>query len=117
MALAVVCFLHIQNDSVCVRVSLGSRFDQQRELMNCGECERLSTAKEEYWHAYQKEKLRSKVGLFKELKSTEEIDHLLEEYKIASARLRYHLAVKHTDEGHRVSEADLKLLGHEDGPV
>jgi hypothetical protein len=85
--------------------------------MSCEECERLKEAKENYWRAYQKQKHLNNSGLFKEVKSTEEIDHLLDEYKIASARLRYHLAIKHTDQGHRVSEEDLKLLSDDDGPV
>jgi hypothetical protein len=85
--------------------------------MSCVECERLKEAKEDYWQAYQKQKHLNHSGLFKEVKSTEEIDHLLEEYKIAAARLRYHLAMKHTDQGHRVSQDDMDLLSAEDGPV
>jgi ribosomal protein L29 len=81
--------------------------------MKCDECNLLTTAKEQSWKAYQKQKHRSKS----EVKSTEEIDHLLEEYKIASARLRYHLAVKQPEEGHRVNPEDIQLLNDEDGPV
>jgi hypothetical protein len=85
--------------------------------MTCVECECLKDAKENCWQAYQKQKRINNSGLFKEVKSTEEIDHLLDEYKIASARLRYHLAIKHTDQGHRVSQDDIDFLSAEDGPV
>jgi hypothetical protein len=81
----------------------------------CAECARLKNLKEEFWQAYQRQKHLNNSGLFQELKSNAEIDLLLEEYKITSARLRYHLAIKHTEQGHRVSEADLRLLGDEDG--
>jgi hypothetical protein len=83
----------------------------------CPDCEQLKKSKDEVWRAYQEQKRRNNSGLFKELKTTEETDRLLEEYKIASARLRHHLAVKHTEQGHRVSESDLRLLENEDGPV
>jgi hypothetical protein len=85
--------------------------------VNCAECQLLEEAKEQYWQAYQRQKYINNSGFFKEVKSTEEIDHLLEEYQISSARLRYHLAIKHTDLGHRVSEKDLQLLSDDDGPV
>jgi hypothetical protein len=85
-------------------------------MTTCAECEQLKKLREDLWQNYQDQKHRNKSGLFKELKSTAEIDYLLEQYKIASARLRYHLAIKHTDIGHRVSEADVRLLEDEDGP-
>jgi hypothetical protein len=85
--------------------------------MTCPECQRLKESKEQYWQAYQRQKQISNSGLFKEVKLTEEIDHLVEEYKISSAQLRYHLAIKHTDQGHRVSEQDLQLLEDDDGPI
>ena len=81
----------------------------------CPDCEQLKKSREKIWQAYQDQKLRNNVGLFKELKSTEETDHLLEEFKVASARLRHHLAVKHADHGHRLSESDLRLLENEEG--
>lgn len=85
--------------------------------MTCVECQRLTEAKENYWQTYRRQKHLSNSGRFKELKSTEEIDDLLEKYKIASASLRYHLAIKHTHEGHRVSHADIELLSDDDDPV
>jgi hypothetical protein len=85
--------------------------------MICPECEKLKKSKEDFWQAYQRQKRMNNSGLLKELKSTEGIDLLLNEYKIASARLRYHQSVKHADQGHRVSENDLNLLNEEDGPV
>jgi hypothetical protein len=83
--------------------------------MICTECEKLKKSKEDFWQAYQRQKRLNNSGLLKELKSTEGIDLLLDEYKIASARLRYHLAAKHTDQGHRVSENNLNLLNEADG--
>jgi hypothetical protein len=74
--------------------------------VTCPECQRLKESKEEYWKAYQRQKQLNHLVLFKEVKPTEEIEHLLEEYKISSARLRSQLAIKHTDYGHRVSEQD-----------
>jgi hypothetical protein len=86
-------------------------------MATCPDCEQLKKFKENVWQTYQDQKRKNNSGLFKELKSTEETDHLLEEFKVASARLRHHLAVKHADQGHRLSEADLRLLEDEDGPV
>lgn len=85
--------------------------------MTCTECQLLEESKEQCWLAYEHQKRINKSRLFNDVKSTEETDHLLEEYKISSARLRYHLAIKHTDQGHRVSENDLHLLSDEDGPI
>jgi hypothetical protein len=85
--------------------------------MICEECARLKNVKEEFWQAYQRQKHLNNSGLFQELKSNAEIDLPLDEYKITSARLRYHLAIKHTDQGHRVSKADQRLLDDENGPV
>jgi hypothetical protein len=83
----------------------------------CLDCEQLKKSRAEVWQAYQDQKRRNKSGPRRELKSSEETDLLLDEYKIASARLRHHLAVKHADQGHRLSRSDLRLLENDDGPV
>jgi hypothetical protein len=85
--------------------------------MICPECERLIKSKEKLWRNYEDQKNLAGTGLFKEVKSTEEIDQLLKDYKIALARLRCHLAVKHADEGHRVSEEDLRLVDGQISPT
>ena len=79
-------------------------------MAKCTECEQLRKFRQKVWQEYQDQLRRNRLESPKQIKPAEETDRLLEEFRVASARWRHHLAVKHADQGHHVSEADLRLL-------
>lgn len=66
-------------------------------MARCKDCEQLKKSRQKVWQRYQDQLRRNRVGSPKELKPAEETDRLLEQFRVASGRLKHHLAVKHPE--------------------